>query len=127
MSSHADTHGDGHDELGHILPFSTYRNVLIGLLVLTVLTVVVAKVDTFDFGTLNIVIAMIIASIKASIVALYFMHLKYEDKITWLYVFFPLLLLALMMGLIFIDNPLRRDDRPVEIHDPLAQQLEALQ
>lgn len=97
-------HSEHHSELGHIVPFSTYRNVFLALVVLTVFTVAIAQVD---FGNMNLVIAMVVASFKAGIVAMYFMHLKYENPITWLYVFFPLFLLALMIGLIFLDNPLR--------------------
>lgn len=124
MSNHS--HDDHHGELGHIVPFAVYRNVLLGLLVLTVITVWVAKDPSMDFGHLNIAIAMFIASIKASIVALYFMHLKFEDKTTWLYAFFPVFLLVLMMGLIFLDNPFRRADQPVQVNDPLAEQLQQL-
>lgn len=102
-------HSEHHSELGHIVPFSTYRNVFLALVVLTVFTVAIAQVD---FGNMNLVIAMFVASIKAGIVAMYFMHLKYENPLTWLYVFFPLFLLALMIGLIFLDNPLR--EKPEE-------------
>jgi cytochrome c oxidase subunit 4 len=107
MSGH-----DDHGELGHILPLSVYRNVLIALLVLTVITVLVsAKANFVHFGSWSIVIAMVIASIKAGIVAMFFMHLKYENPITWAYVAFPLILLATLMGGVFIDNPTRIDPR----------------
>ncbi len=36
------------------------------------------------------------------------MHLKYESPLTWMYVGIPIVLLGLMLGGIFIDNPLRR-------------------
>ena len=62
----------------HIVPFKTYFLVLISLLVLTVITVGVAQID---FGALNAFFAMLIATIKAGLVLLYFMHLKYDDKI----------------------------------------------
>ena len=62
----------------HIIPFKTYFLVLISLLVLTVITVGVAQID---FGALNAFFAMLIATIKAGLVLLYFMHLKYDDKI----------------------------------------------
>jgi cytochrome c oxidase subunit 4 len=117
-NTHDDEHGEG---LGHVLPFSVYRNVLIALLVLTFVTVWVAKDPTFDFGHWNIAIAMAIASVKALIVALFFMHLKFEDRITWLYAALPLFLLVLMMGLIFLDHPFRRNDQPIEVHDTLLQ------
>ena len=64
----------------HIVPFKTYLSVLIGLLVLTVITVGVAQID---FGVLNAFFAMLIATVKAALVLLYFMHLKYDDKIYW--------------------------------------------
>lgn len=56
----------------------TYRNVLITLLTLTVITVAVARID---LGILNIVIAIGIATVKGSLVCLYFMHLKYDNKL----------------------------------------------
>ena len=62
----------------HIVSFKTYLSVLIVLLFLTVVTVAVAQ---WDFGAWNTFIAMFIASIKGGLVLLYFMHLKYEDKL----------------------------------------------
>lgn len=62
----------------HIIPFEVYIKVLSALLVLTVITVAVAQVN---FGAWNAVIAMGIATVKAALVLLYFMHLKYDDKI----------------------------------------------
>ena len=62
----------------HIIPARTFLNVLIALLILTVLTVWVAQ---FHFGAFNAFIAMFIASVKGSLVLLYFMHLKYDDKL----------------------------------------------
>jgi cytochrome c oxidase subunit IV len=61
----------------HIVPFSMYLKVLLILLFLTVVTVAVSRVD---FGFLNTVIAMIIATIKATFVLAIFMHLKYDNK-----------------------------------------------
>jgi len=65
----------------HIIGFKTYLSVLIGLLVLTVITLGVAQID---FGALNAFLAMLIATVKAGLVLLYFMHLKYDDKLYWL-------------------------------------------
>ena len=62
----------------HIIPFEVYIKVLSALLILTVITVAVAQVN---FGAWNAVIAMGIATVKAALVLLYFMHLKYDDKI----------------------------------------------
>ena len=93
-------------QLGHILPFKIYRNVFIALLVLTFITVVLAKFVSFS-PTTSIIIAMSIASVKATVVAMNFMHLKYENPITWMYALFPIFLLLLLIGGLFIDNPYR--------------------
>ncbi len=114
MSGHDNSE---HGELGHIVPFKVYLAVCISLMVLTVITVVVA--ETVDVGSWNIVVAMLIASVKASLVALFFMHLKFEDPITWLYAGFPIVLLFLLMGGIFLDNPTRMEVKPVEVVDTL--------
>lgn len=67
----------GHD---HTIPLKVYFNVLFALIILTILTVAAARVD---FGHWNTVIALAIASVKATLVLSYFMHLKYDDKIYW--------------------------------------------
>ena len=92
MSGHGSSHA--HD-LGHIIPRKTYFTVLLILFFLTFVTVAVSRVD---FGVLNIVVAILIASVKAGIVGLFFMHLKYENPVIWIYVLFPIILLAIMIG-----------------------------
>jgi cytochrome c oxidase subunit 4 len=107
--SHNHDSNSKHDishELGHVIPFSVYRNIFIALIVLTVITVAISRVD---FGAMNIVIAMLVASVKAMLVALFFMHLKYEKPLTWMFALFPIILLALLIGGVFLDNPLRSD------------------
>lgn len=94
-------------ELGHIVQFRVYVGILLTLLFLTVVTVAISRLD---FGSFNIVIAMVVASIKAVLVAMFFMHLKFESKITIGYAVFPLVLLAILMAGIFIDNPYRVDE-----------------
>ena len=117
--SHEDSSHKGHSELGHVLPFSIYVTVLVALLALTVITVAVSRID---FGPGNFIVAMLVASIKALLVALFFMHLKYENPATWLYAFFPILLIGFFLGGIFIDNPFRIDARtgkmPSQIEAP---------
>ena len=99
-------HSSNSHDLGHIIPRKTYVTVLITLLFLTLITVAVSRVD---FGVMNIVVALVIASIKAGIVGLFFMHLKYEHPAIWVFVAFPLILLVIMIGGVFLDNPNRRD------------------
>ena len=97
---------DHSTELGHVIPFRTYLTILISLLILTAVTVAISRVD---FGAYNTVIAMVVASIKATLVAMFFMHLKFENKFTIGYAAFPLVLLFILIGGIFLDNPFRAD------------------
>lgn len=90
-----------HTEEHHITSNKTYIIVWAALMVMTAITVYVSYIN---FGMLNIVIALVVASIKASIVALYFMHLKFEDSITWVFALFPLTLLALLIGMTITDT-----------------------
>jgi len=77
----------------HIVPLNIYIKVISALLVLTALTVAVAQVD---FGIFNVLIAMGIATVKAVLVLLFFMHLKYDDKL------FPVIFLAGVFFLVVI-------------------------
>jgi len=67
-----------HDSKHHVIPLPVYFKVLTLLLVLTAITVAAAQVN---FGPWNVVIAMLIASIKAGFVLAFFMHLKYDNKL----------------------------------------------
>lgn len=88
----------------HIVPMKTYTSVFIALLVLTAITVLVAQ---FDFGALNGVIAMFVATIKASLVALFFMHLKYEEKANAACLIGAFLFLGLFLTLSALDYATR--------------------
>lgn len=94
-SAHGHGHGHGHDghdhDEPHVLPISVYLGIWGSLVVLTVITVAVSR---FDFGSMNTVIAMLVATIKASLVALYFMHLRYDNKFN---------LIILVASLLFVS------------------------
>ncbi|MHC4992231.1 MAG: cytochrome C oxidase subunit IV family protein, partial [Planctomycetota bacterium] len=59
----------------HIVPIRILAATGIALLFLTVVTVWIAK---FDFGAANVFVALMIAAIKASLVVLFFMHLRWD-------------------------------------------------
>ena len=71
---------------------------------LMVLTAITVSVSYVDVGIFNIVVAMSVASVKAILVALFFMHLKFEDSITWAFAIFPLVLLFLLIGMTILDT-----------------------
>lgn len=79
----------------HIIPLKVYFGILATLLFLTVITVAVSR---FDFGEFNTVIAFAIATVKASLVLGYFMHLKYDDKM-YLVVFLTAVFFLVVMYL----------------------------
>ena len=63
----------------HVVPLRVYLTVFASLLVLTAVTTAVAYVD---LGRLNFLIMLTIAMVKGSLVALYFMHLRWSDRLS---------------------------------------------
>jgi len=88
----------------HVVPLRVYLLVFASLLVLTATTVAVAFVD---LGTLNNVVAMAIAAVKAMLVVLFFMHVRYSTRLTGLVIGSGLFALAIMIGLTLIDYATR--------------------
>jgi len=117
------SHDDGHGELGHILPFSVYRNSFLALIALTIITVLISR---FDFGSFNFVIAMLIASVKAGIVALFFMHLRYESPVIWACLGVPVILLFILLIGLFIDEPFRGKYTPAVLTSDQPKASEAV-
>ena len=82
----------------HVIPIGVYVGIWAILMFLTGLTVFVSFIELHDW---NIVLALVIATIKGTLVVLFFMHLFYSSKLTKVTViaaiFFLFLLLALSM------------------------------
>ena len=86
-------------------PLPTYFAVFIALLIGTGLTVYASGLD---LGPFNAPIALTIASIKATLVALFFMHIKgASEKLTKLVVISALFFLLLLLGLTMTDYATR--------------------
>ncbi len=84
----------------HIVPTSTYYTIFALLMVGTALTVGAAYVD---LGVLNTVVALAIACTKATLVVLFFMHVKYSSKLTWVVVLGSVVWLIILLGLTYND------------------------
>lgn len=95
-----------HKHENHILPLSLYLGIGSILLILTGVTVYAASID---FGSYNLFIAMFIAAIKATLVAMYFMHLKYDNKLYLIFFVSALFFLAAFIIITMFDT-LRRGD-----------------
>ena len=83
----------------HVVPTRIYYTIFGILMLCTYLTVQIAF---FDLGAFNVVAALTIAVFKATLVVLFFMHVKYSTRLTWAVVvgsiFWLGILLALTMG-----------------------------
>jgi len=84
----------------HIVPVKVYVTVFFTLLVLTATTTAVSAID---LGPWNTVVALGIAVIKATLVVLFFMHVKYSPKLISLVVMGALFWLAILITITFSD------------------------
>lgn len=99
MATHHQVHHDDAPH-GHVTPISVYLAIFATLMVLTGVTVAVAYVNV---GQFNKVVALGIASFKATLVVLYFMHVKYASRLTKLIVVTGLFFLAILLSETMVD------------------------
>lgn len=133
-ASRPDYHPEGtpdlpeeHSATQHV-SLATYLIVFAALMVLLIVTVAVAFF--VHAGDLNLIIALVIATIKAALVVLFFMHVKYASRLTKIFVSAAFLWLAILFALIFADYLTRdwlpmsrgwvekRIDRPAQLPSP---------
>jgi cytochrome c oxidase subunit IV len=100
MTQHEDHHG-----VGHVVSPKVLIATCAALLVLTVITVLVAKIDFTEYNLyeLNIVVALAVAVTKASLVCLFFMHLYWDRPFNSFVLIASLAFVALFMGFAMID------------------------
>ncbi len=84
----------------HVLPKSIYYTIFGSLMVLTAATVAVAFVN---LGSANFPVAIAIAITKATLVVLFFMHVKYSSRMTKMVVAVAIFFLLVMLGLTMTD------------------------
>jgi cytochrome c oxidase subunit IV len=84
----------------HIVPTRVYYTIFGILMLCTYLTVQIAF---FDLGPFNIVVALVIAVFKATLVILFFMHVKDSPRLTWAVVIGSVFWLAILLVLTFSD------------------------
>ena len=103
----------------HVVPPSVYLKTLVALLVLTVITVLASYVDWGSTAT-NVVIAVTIATVKASLVALFFMHLRYDSPLNGFIFVSGLFFLGFLMLFTFIDDFSRVNVYPTQTPDRIT-------
>ena len=92
------------EENQHIISYKILGIVLAALLVLTGVTV---AVSTVDLGVFNVPVALLIASTKATLVLLFFMHMKYESRVIIVSFISAVVFLGIMISLMFFDVAFR--------------------
>jgi cytochrome c oxidase subunit IV len=85
---------------GHVAPKSMYYAVFLALIVGTALTVAVAFVD---LGAMNNVLMLGIALTKALLVILFFMHVRWSSRLTWVVVASGFFWLIILFGITMTD------------------------
>ena len=90
----------------HIVSYREHASTFLALILLTVMTVTVSVFGA-DLYTLTVLTALAIASAKAVVVGLYFMHLKYDPKIYKAMMAVVLILFAVFLILTLIDYLIR--------------------
>ena len=84
----------------HIVPTRVYYTIFGILMLCTYLTVQIAF---YDLGVFNIVAALVIAVFKATLVILFFMHVKYSTRLTWAVVLGSVFWLGILLVLTLSD------------------------
>jgi len=96
----ADDNENDHAVPHHITPLATYIIVFLALAAGTLLT---WYASTIDLGWMNTPIALVIATTKAALVILFFMHVIYSSRLTWVVVIGSFVWLGVLFVLTFTD------------------------
>jgi cytochrome c oxidase subunit 4 len=84
----------------HTAGYRLYTITWVALLILTVVTIAVTKIH---LGSLSILVALVIASVKAALILYFFMHLKYENRFFKIAFLLPIIVFGFFMGFTFLD------------------------
>ncbi|RAP32002.1 cytochrome oxidase subunit IV [Candidatus Marinamargulisbacteria bacterium SCGC AG-414-C22] len=109
---------NNHDHEEHfIVPVKYYVGTFIALLILTILTVAVALVD---LGSFNIVVALGIAFLKATLVIMFFMGLKWDEPFNRVIMigsvaFFSLFIVILLLDVGYRSDVFENEDKLFDI------------
>lgn len=82
---------------------SSYKDHLMVLALLITLTIITVAITSIELSAFNVVAALIIASCKATIVLLYFMHLRFDQKVYLIMALLVLALVATVIGITLFD------------------------
>lgn len=104
MSSSSHSSSGQHHGVGHVVPLWLLAGVLFILLLLTVVTVLASNPDFHLSQRVSVTIAMAIATVKATLVGLYFMHLRWDRPFNAIIFVASLALVALFIWFAMLDT-----------------------
>ena len=99
-TAHADHAHDGHHGFAHPMPVWQLLAVFFALIFLTLLTV---YQSTFDLGNMELWLSLFIATIKAGLVIMFFMHMVHEKPFNAIVFLSSFIFVALFLGLTLMD------------------------
>ena len=94
-------HEEEHNGVGHVVPVKYLAATGIILLFLTLVTVWAAGVD---LGKINVYLALVIASVKATLVVAFFMHLRWDRPFNSIILLTALLMVSILIGFAMTDT-----------------------
>jgi cytochrome c oxidase subunit 4 len=97
----ASLHDSGQEHIGHVLPLALLLKVFGGLVLLTALTVYTGTMDLHGF---DLTVALVIATCKATLVCLFFMHLKYDKPFIGMIFLLSILFVGLFLAFVTYDT-----------------------
>jgi len=90
-----------HNDLAHVAPMKVLLGVFLALVIFTVITVMATWVD---LGRYNLLLALAIAVVKAALVVMYFMHLRYDKPFNAVVFVGCLVFVAIFISLSLLDT-----------------------
>jgi cytochrome c oxidase subunit 4 len=105
--AHAAVRDTGHEEAaahGHSVSYGTYIMVWLGLVALTAITVTIAGIQ---LGSLTLIAAMFIATVKTTLVGYHFMHVRFDNVIIKVFILVCLIIFLTFWILTFSDLSFR--------------------
>ena len=93
-----DAHAEGHARVGHVVSLRLLFGVWGALVVLTIVTVAVTYIPSELLGPFTLWVALFIAGVKAALVALYFMHLRWDRPLNGIVMGIAIAFVILFVG-----------------------------
>ena len=117
MSSEVAHAENEHHGFAHPTPVWQLLAVFVALIILTILTV---YQSTLELGNIELIVSLVIATIKASLVILFFMHMIHEKPLNAIVFLSSFIFVALFLGLTLMDSAAYRDSIEYEQVEPPA-------